>query len=374
MNQFPVQLFFKLLTLSLLLALCSSAYAESVTNLYEAEVPVSGQSAEARTKGIRDAFAGVLVKVSGDSSLRDNSDLAQLLKRASGLDQQKRYKSLDSGSEAVAANAPDRLLWARFDERAVNRLLRESGIPVWGETRPSMLVWLGEEKGTRRVLISPEREAGLKRQLTGVADFRGMPLVWPLMDIEDQNALQVSDLWGGFEENIRRASDRYLPDVILVGRLSHRGRSSWRGEWMLYLPDKIIRWQAHANSKQALAREGIEQAVDALALRFAPQQVSQGVANLRLRVHGLPHLADYVLVQDYLRSLAMIENVDLLSAGEEKVSFLLRVHGGRDALVRGIQLGSVLEPVVLQESPDPDQPDNISDEMVDGEGLDYRLR
>ncbi|MES9980136.1 MAG: DUF2066 domain-containing protein, partial [Candidatus Thiodiazotropha sp. 6PLUC5] len=92
MNQFPVQLFFKLLTLSLLLALCSSVYAESVTNLYEAEVPVSGQSAEARTKGIRDAFAGVLVKVSGDSSLRDNSDLAQLLKRASGLVQQYRYK------------------------------------------------------------------------------------------------------------------------------------------------------------------------------------------------------------------------------------------------------------------------------------------
>ncbi|MES9861971.1 MAG: DUF2066 domain-containing protein [Candidatus Thiodiazotropha sp. LLP2] len=374
MNQFPVQLFFKPLFLALLLAVCSSAYAESVTNLYEAEVPVSGQGAEARTKGIRDAFAGVLVKVSGDSSLRSSPDLAQLLKRASGLVQQYRYKSLNTDSEGSVENSPDRLLWARFDARAVNRLLRESGVPVWGETRPSMLVWLGQEVGTRRVLISPDREAGLKNQLSHVADFRGMPLIWPLMDIEDQRSLQVSDLWGGFEENIRRASDRYLPDVVLVGRLSQRGRNSWRGEWILYLPDKINRWQTHANTKQSLAREGFEQAVDALALRFAPQQVSQGIANLRLRVDGLSRLADYVLVQDYLRSLAMIENVDLLSAGEEKVSFLLRVHGGRDALVRGIQLGAVLEPVVLQESPDPDQPDNISDEVEDGEGLDYRLR
>lgn len=357
----------------MLSGMCSSASAESVTNLYEAEVPVIGQGAEARAKGIEDAFAGVLIKVSGNSSLRDNPEFAQLLKRGSGLVQQYRYKPLTNAFGEAIENAPDRLLWARFDARAVNRLLRENSVPVWGETRPSILLWLGQEEGTSRVLLSPEREAGLKYSLAQVADSRGLPLIWPLMDIEDQKAIQVSDLWGGFEENIRRASDRYIPDVTLVGRLSRRGGNSWRGEWILYLPDKINRWQSHANSKQLLAREGLEQAVDALALRFAPQQVSQGVSNLRLRVHGLSQLTDYVLVQDYLRSLAMIENLDVLSAGEEKVSFLLRVHGGRDALVRGIQLGAVLEPMVLQVSPDPDQPD-MSDEVVDGEGLDYRLR
>jgi uncharacterized protein len=373
MKRIPPQYFSKLLFFLMLSGMCSLASAESVTNLYEAEVPVFGQGAEARAKGIEDAFAGVLVKVSGNSSLRENPEFAQLLKRGSGLVQQYRYKPLTNASGKVIVNAPDRLLWARFDARAVNRLLRESGVPVWGETRPSILLWLGQEEGTRRILISPDREADLKYSLTQMADSRGLPLIWPLMDLEDQKAIQVSDLWGGFEENIRRASDRYIPDVTLVGRLSRRGGNSWRGEWILYLPDKINRWQSHANSKQVLAREGLEQAVDALALRFAPQQVSQGVSNLRLKVYGLSRLTDYVLVQDYLRSLAMIENVDVLSAGEEKVSFLLRVHGGRDALVRGIQLGAVLEPMVLQVSPDPDQAD-VSDEVVDGEGLDYRLR
>jgi hypothetical protein len=355
------------------MAVCSWVGAESVVNLYESETPVSGQSAQARAKGIHDAFANVLVKVSGDRSLLDNPNLAPLLKKASGFVQQYRYKSLSSVSGETRGEIPGRLLWARFDARAVNRLLRESNIPVWGETRPSMLIWLGEEEGASRYLLSPDREADLKQHLSWVADKRGMPLIWPLMDIEDQNAIQVSDLWGGFEENIRRASNRYQPDVVLVGRISYRGRNSWRGEWILYLPDKINRWQTHADNKQALTSEGLEQAVDALAVRFAPQQVSKGTANLRLRVHGLSRLADYVMVQDYLRSLAMIETVDLLSAGPDKVSFLLRVHGGRDALMRGIQLGAVLEPMLAQESADPDELD-VTDEVVDGEGLDYRLR
>jgi hypothetical protein len=373
MCRFPLPLIRNWFILALLLGSYTSVQAEAVTNLYEAEVAVSGQSGEARSKGIRDAFASVLIKVSGDSSLLDNPQVGQLLNRGARLVQQYRYKSLPSGTEGAGVGAPDRLFWARFDARAVNRLLRESGVPVWGETRPSLLLWLGEEEGARRSLVSPDRVSLLKQQLSQTADTRGLPLVWPLMDIEDQNAIQVSDLWGGFEENIRRASERYLPDVILIGRISNRGRGSWRGEWILYLPDKINRWQTYAETKTAVAKEGMEQAVDALALRFAPQQVSQGISSLRLRVHGLTRLADYALVQDYLRSLAMIDNVDLLSADSEMVSFLLRVHGGRDALVRGIQLGAVLEPIVMQVSPDPDQPE-ISEESVDGEGLDYRLR
>jgi hypothetical protein len=374
MSRFPLPLICNWLLLALLLGSYTSVRAEAVSNLYEAEVAVSGQGGEARSQGIRKAFASVLVKVSGDSSLLDNPEVGQLLNRGSRLVQQYRYKSLPNASEGGGEDLPDRLLWARFDARAVNRLLRESGVPVWGETRPSMLLWLGQEEGARRSLISPDRDASLKQQLSRTADARGLPLIWPLMDIEDQKAVQVSDLWGGFEENIRRAANRYQPDVVLVGRLSYRGQGSWRGEWILYLPDKINRWQTYAETKTAAAKEGMEQAVDALALRFAPQQVSQGISSLRLRVHGLNQLADYALVQDYLRSLAMIDHVDLLSADPEMVSFLLRVHGGRDALVRGIQLGAVLEPMVMQVSPDPDQPEFSEQTAVDGEGLDYRLR
>ena len=354
-------------TLLLALTLAFAAQAETLGNLYEAETPVMGQSGQARAEGIKDAFARVLVKVSGDRGLLGNPQIGELLKRASSYVQQYRYRALETGQ----AGDTDRLLWVRFDQRAVNRLLRESGVPVWGVTRPSVLVWLGEERGASRSLISPERQGGLKSVLNSVAGDRGLPLVQPLMDLQDRNALPVSDLWGGFETDIRRASERYAPDVILVGRLSDQG-GEWRGEWSLYLPDKVNRWQTRAGNKPALAAEGLQQAADALALRFAPQQVSEGSTSLRLRIHGLARLSDYALVRDYLQSLAMIEQLDLLSAEAETVSFQARIQGGRQVLERGIQLGAVLEPVL---NPHPLEPDAAGvPQELEGESLDYRLR
>jgi hypothetical protein len=352
------------------LMLTSLAQAETVNNLYEAESPVVGQGSEARANGIRDAFAQVLVKVSGDRGLLSNPEIDRLLARASGIVQQYRYRMLE-GVATRQADKADRLLWVRFDERSVNRLLRQSGVPVWGVTRPSILIWLGEEQGAARSQVSLERQTQLKATLEQVASARGLPLVLPLMDVEDRTALPVSDLWGGFESDIRRASQRYLPDIILVGRLRNLG-SEWQGEWSLYLPDRINRWQTRAVSRHALAAEGLQQTADALALRYAPQQVSEGSTTLRIRIHGLTRLASYVLVQDYLQSLAMIEQLDLLAADPETVSFLARIQGGREVLERGIQLGAVLEPVVMQ-APVVVEGGSAPQEL-EGESLDYRLR
>jgi hypothetical protein len=348
------------------------AFAEQVDRLYEAMVPVSGQSAQARGDGIRAAFAKVMVKVSGERGLINQPELAGILKKASAYVRQYRYKSLEDTSGVAAPDSADRLLWVQFDERAVNRLLRQSGVPVWGGTRPSVLVWLGQEQGPGRDMLSLEREPRLREQLDEVGSSRGLSFIWPLMDVADRNAIQVSDLWGGFEERIRRASTRYQPDVILVGRMTRQGAGSWRGEWLLYLPDKVNRWQSRANNKTALASDGLNQASDTLALRYAPQHRAEGDAQIRIRVYGLTRLEDYTLVKQYLQSLAMIEQLDLLSADSEKVNFKVRIHGSREALERGIQLGSVLEPV---ESLGLAAPIGGSKtEVMNGESLDYRLR
>lgn len=353
------------------LLMASVAQAEKVNNLYEAESPVVGQSSEVRAEAIRDAFARVLVKVSGDRGLLSNPEIDELLQRASSYVQRYRYRMLPEERLSNEPDRPDRLLWVRFDERAVNRLLRESGVPVWGGTRPSVLVWLGEERGASRSLVSLEQQDDLRAALKRVAYARGLPLMLPLMDVEDRSALPVSDLWGGFESDIRLASRRYQPDVILVGRMRSLG-SEWQSEWTLYLPDKVNRWQTRSGNRFSLVSEALDQAADALALRFAPQQVSEGSATLRIRVHGLARLADYVLVKDYLQSLAMIEQLDLLAADPETVSFLARIQGGRDVLERGIQLGAVLEPVMIQ-APVAVEGASAPQEL-EGESLDYRLR
>jgi hypothetical protein len=366
--------------LSLFLLLYGTASAEVVNDLYSAETPVAGQGAEARAAGQRESFAKVLVKVSGDRGLPDKSAIAKELSKANQYVQQYAYRALDTQTEAEPGQTieqldtkqlPDRLLWVQFDETAVNRLLRSKGIPVWGKARPLVLIWLGIDHGGRRSVLQADLETALYAALEQAGDARGQPILFPLMDLEDRANLQVSDIWGGFEEAIRRASDRYLPDVILVGRLRNRGGSGWEADWSLYQPDGVKHWETRGQTQLRAATEGMHQMVDRLAARFAPR-TARGDSNLRVRVAGLNHLADYLLVKDYLSSLDTIKSLDLLSAAPSEVSFLVRVQGDRETLARGIMLGRLLEPVSSQDT--KVDSGNGPVEELDEQSLDYRLR
>ncbi|MDJ0806968.1 MAG: DUF2066 domain-containing protein [Gammaproteobacteria bacterium] len=350
--------------------------AETVTDLYVAEVPVTGQGDKARRVGITKAFGMVLVKVTGERRLPLRGELNKLVTRANSYVQQYSYRFLNASEADTDADAetagPDRLLKVRFDEQAVNRQLRQHGIPVWGSSRPTTLIWLGIEQQGRRTLYRWESAQGLSAVLRQTARARGLPVVFPLMDLEDSSRLQASDVWGSFEEPIRRASDRYLPDVILVGRLRKRGGSDWLGHWSLYQPDAVDSWQSRSSSRHGVAAEGLQQAVDRLAERFAPRYVEQGFSNLRIRVSGLDHLGDYILVQEYLQSLGLIEQLNLLAAHPASISFIARVQGGREALQKGIMLGGVLEPAVSSDA--VVRADSTSPQIMDAESLEFRLR
>lgn len=366
-----------LLSVMLAFSTFGSALAEKVSGLYVAEIPVLGQGAQARADAIPKAFARVLVKVSGNRNLSLQGDLKKIVKRANSYVRQYSYHMLKSSADLTAGGdsgkpEPDRLLHVRFDEQAVNHQLRKHGVPVWGSARPLTLIWLGIEEQGHRSLYQPELEQGLRRVLEQTASDRGLPILFPLMDIEDRANLQISDLWGSFEESIRNASDRYLPDVILVGRIRERGRNDWAADWSLYQPGEVDTWQTRAASKQAVVAEGLERTVDDLAARFAPRHVEQGISSLRIRVSGLNNLGDYVLVKDYLQTLGLIEQLDLLAAYPDRISFIARVQGGRDALERGILLGGVLEPVVSTD--EVVSADATSPDVMDAESLDFRLR
>ena len=361
----------------LLFCVADNVRAETVPDLYVAEVPVAGQDEDSRRQAIHKAFADVLVKVSGDRQLSLRGGAKNLLRSANRYVQEYGYRLLESTGDKMVGQSgessePDRLLRVRFDEQAVNRQLREHGIPVWGKTRPSILLWLGIEERGHRSLYQTEQDPGLRTVVERTATERGLPVLFPLMDLEDGIKLQTSDLWGGFEERIRRASDRYLPDVILVGRLRSRGSSDWIGDWSLYQPGEVSNWQSRASTKSGLAVDGLQEASDRLAALFAPRYVDQGITNLRIRVSGLDNLGDYILVQEYLESLDMIAQLNLLSAHPESVSFIAQVQGGRDALEKGIMLGGVLEPVVATD--EVVSADATSPEALDAESLDFRLR
>jgi len=323
------------------------ASAAPVSGLFEAAVPVAGQQAEQRTEAIRAAFQKVLVKVTGSRSVINRSELKDTWAKASHYVQQYRYESMPAvENDPVQSEGQDqlqRLLNVAFDAQAVTGLLQERHIAVWGDDRPNALVWIGVEDGGKRRLGLPDMDVDLFGALDESANLRGLPTLYPLMDLEDQASLQVADLWGDFEQNIRKASNRYTPDVIITGRLIQVAPERWTANWRLYQGNRVTNWRDQAQSKTVLAGNGMEHVVDVLSDRFTPVAGAGDLSRVRLQVSGVTDLTLYTRVSKFLSSRNVVENSSLVHVATDRLIYELRVRGGLQGLQQGLQLGGLLE-------------------------------
>ena len=118
-------------------------YAIRSAGLYQATVPVADESVSKRSPAIKQALIQVLVKLTGDRNIRDSSDIAPLIERPERFVQQFRYRQVEDQEEQ---NVQSTELLVQFDENALNEGLRGYGLTIWGQERPSVLVWLAHEQ------------------------------------------------------------------------------------------------------------------------------------------------------------------------------------------------------------------------------------
>jgi hypothetical protein len=220
-------------------------------------------------------------------------------------------------------------------------------------------------------------DPSLRDALKAVERERGVVVLFPLLDLEDQSKLKVSDLWGGFEASIRDAAARYAPGAILTGRLSN-GRGRWRGEWMLYAEEGSLNWSTQGKQREKVAQEGLEQAVDRIASRYAPVGGDTGISRIDLRVEAVSDLVAFGRVIDHLKGLDGVEDLGLLSAEPSAIRFRLKVRGGATRLEQGIRLGGLLErlpeiPEVPQISTGVEDEGNIEESPLPAT-MEYRLK
>lgn len=330
------------LTLVLILT-AGPASAAEVQDLYEAEVPVSGQQLKERERALRTALLQVLVKVSGGRAVTQDPGVKKALRTPSQYVQQYRYRSVyaDRGTAGAAAR-PTRLLWAQFDRQAVNRLLREQNLPIWGKARPAVLVWLAVERGGRRLLVGSDDPSTIPSVLERRALARGLPLVIPLLDLEDQSRLRVSDVWGEFTDSIVSSSQRYQSDVVLVARAYELLPGLWEARWRLLMGNRALRWSTQSDVLDIALDEGIDRTADVLAQEFARIAEGDGSGVMDLMITDINNLQDYARALRYLGALDMVEAVQTLRVQPGAAWFRLNSSAGKQAVGEAISLGRTL--------------------------------
>ena len=327
-----------LAALLVLIAVAGGASVRAEVALYEADVVWHEGDAAAREEAFRQALRQVLVKVTGLRYLGEPAQVASLVENAQALVQQYelRTATVASGDAAVA----EPRLWVRFDEAAVDRLIEDGALPIWSRPRPSLLVWLvARRDGIPRVAGSEGGE-GIAELLRQGAESRGVPLVLPLLDLEDQVLSGPPELWIDAERQIRAASRRYGPGAVLIGQLDRT--ILWEARWSLLLAGGVHRWVSEGQLLDLVVDEGVQEAIDALSVRYASSEPEVEHPSVVVSVSGVHDFKAYVRAIRYLESLDAVHSVDVLGVVFGRVRLGLELRSGVAGLRELLALGSTL--------------------------------
>ncbi len=368
----------------------AAAALAATAGVYEAEVPIEGQSPEQRNQAIQEAFRVVLIRLLGAEDALAQPGVEETIKSSPRLVRQYRYRWDES-----AADGPRQTLAVQFDEAAVNRALRDKKVGPPGDTRApappappaapaaapaaasagrsTLLLWLASDRSGQRDFVTPETDPRLLAAANGAAREHGVPILFPLYDLEDRSSVSVADLWGGSVSNIEAASRRYAADRILVGLVSGGDTSGWSGRWTLLGQEGVVAdWTTRGGSSEAAVQSGIVEVANRAAGRppsgeppaaipppselpaptppsaAAPEAGPGGSGAfgpagdlLPVRVAGIQRLEDFVRAERHLSGLAGVTQVRVLGVSGDAVVFGLAPPSA-DNVMRAAVSGSVL--------------------------------
>jgi hypothetical protein len=308
--------------------------AVEMTSLYTAEVSLDPDENDPRSAAYRDALAVVLMRVSGSDVVDDPEMMDLLFPNPASYVVQFRPGEADT-------------LWVTFDGNAVEDVLRRNGQVVWGSDRPLTLVWLAVDwgQGEREIIGAddPERTVDqartidrnrlLRQRILDVAEHRGLPVAFPLLDTEDLARVTFPDIWGGFDELVLDASQRYEANSVLIGRV--RADSGQRNRWTYHFAGEERAWTGEPELVVNLV-------ADMLAAEFAIGG-NATLQSVTLAVAGINTVDAYGSVQRILSGLNVVESFAITSVDGDRIQYRVEAHGGAQRLARALRLSGLVE-------------------------------
>jgi hypothetical protein len=342
-----------------------NAFAVNVSDLYRISVAVDDQTEESRKLGVQWAFQQLLIKVSGYQEVLENPALVAASNNAN------RYMQ---GFSYHQDNVDDQVyLQAWFSKALLVPLMRRAHAPIWGENRPLLLNWLAVESSEvalakvvdskegvvfesdvngaasnqadgngGRLLISeqvPEWQTRLGRAFSE----RGLPILWPMNDLEDQTELPLNQLWWLVSEPIIKASERYQADAVLAGKLNQSVEGAWQYEGILFRGEQRLPILTEGASPLAALTNVSTQVGRFFADQFAiKSDPMNGRSGIRILVKKVKDFSDYSKVIAYLQSISGVRLVEVAQVDRDNLQLYLSLEGSWDKVQRIIRLDNKL--------------------------------
>lgn len=316
--------------------------AVQVEGLYEIEIPVTSQGRSERKRALRRGLADIFTRLTGSQGLEQFGQMLNVLDRAARYVEQYRYHKravTDTGS----GQKPEWTLWVRFNRKAIQKLLQDQELPLWGSSRPETLVWLAVEDKGQRYILGNDTDNPYYHSIVTQANRRAVPILFPLMDLEDQQKVGVADVWGEFTEPVRDASIRYATENVLIGKLFPVRDGGWESSWVLISSAGEQHWSGQGEEIGQAIATGFDGLADIMISRYALKG-SRLTASYKLKITHIDSLQDYAKTNKYLSSVSQITRFQPDTISQGYVLYSIDLRGTVDALRQVFALEQILVP------------------------------
>lgn len=304
----------------------------TVNPLYETTLPCQSQAEAERQTLFKQGLIQVLEKLSGETGFENDEKVKQALTHITDYVEQYAYQG----------NA----LNVRYSTDLLNRLMNQSGhTAAWGQRPPNVILWLAVEENQQRRLVGAETDPSLHAQLEKWAANKGLPIVLPLMDLEDVSSVTVTDVWGQFPNTLQQASKRYDAAVILVAKLSHNPTSDkpWVATWQLFSANENPTWTVSGLTQEEVLIQGIDSTSHYLMGRFGQKNQPRTASSDKpflVAVDNVQSGMDYTNVEKHLMHLQPNNAINIRRIEGSLAIFEITPQSGngREAFEKALQL------------------------------------
>ena len=191
---------------------------------------------------------------------------------------------------------------------------------------------------------SANPDSTLLERLDNYADQRGLPLLYPILDLEDQLRLNVNRLWELDEQAILNASRRYQAESILAIRIFRSLSGELLARSLYFFRDNVFSYEEFESSENEFLQGSINLVSTELSQYYAVLLSStENSVPVDFQVDGIDSPADYSALLSYLRTLEGVNAFQLKRADQGTLILRLETGGQLRQLVETIALEPSLQ-------------------------------
>lgn len=318
--------------------IATNSSATEVADVYQSQMAVSSQSEQEKQALTPELLRQVILKVVGDRATLDVVDLGSVLNRSADLVQQYQYIKVNKQQDITQ---PDQLALAMtFNKPAVDKALSEIALPIWSESRPDVIVWLAVDNNGRKSLLGSESASSLVSDVMNVSQSRGLPVLLPVMDLQDQYQVRFGDVWAGFADNVELASQRYGAAIAVLAKVSINDGFA-QIEWRTSLNNRLETWASRGDATTAI-NAGINELTDRVSRQYTQIITSSFARNYQMQITDVNDYQDFARVMDYLDKRQYVSNIELNSLGSGMMDVTISLKGDLNVFKQALAIDRVL--------------------------------